>query len=74
MNIVYGKNNVMVSVGMGVGKNLIYQAVLLINPGAIVLTITTTIILMKDQERELKERSISLLALIAAAVKADPKI
>ncbi len=48
MDIVYGKKNVMVSAGTGVGKSLIYQMVPLMNPGAIVLTITPTIVLMKD--------------------------
>ena len=46
----------------------------LINPGAIVLTITPTIALMEDQERELKQRSVSALALTVAAVKTDPNI
>ena len=48
MDIVYGKKDVMVSAGMGAGKSLIYQAVLLMNPGAIVLTITPTSALMED--------------------------
>lgn len=48
MVIVYGKKNVMVNVGMGISKSLIYQIVLLINLGAIILTITPTIILMED--------------------------
>ena len=74
MDIVYGKKDVMVSAGTGAGKSLIYQAVPLMNPGAIVLTITPTIALMEDQERELKQRGVSALALTAAAVKADPNI
>ena len=74
MDIVYGKKDVMVSAGTGAGKSLIYQAVPLMNSGAIVLTITPTIALIEDQERELKQRGVSALALTAAAVKADPNI
>ena len=48
MDIVYDKKNVMVSEKMGEDKSLIYQAMLLMNLGAIVLTITSTIMLMKD--------------------------
>lgn len=48
MHIVYGKKNVMGSAGMGAGKSLIYQAVPLMNPRAIVLTITPTIALIED--------------------------
>ncbi len=54
IDIVYGKKDVMVSAGTGVGKSLIYQIVPLINSGAIVLTITPTITFMEDQEREFK--------------------
>lgn len=46
----------------------------LINPNAIVLTIISTITLIKDQERELKQRSVSALALTAATVKANSNI
>ena len=74
IDIVYGKKDVMVSAGSGAGKSLIYQAVPLMNPGAIVLTITLTIALMEDQERELKQIGVSALPLIAAVVKADPNI
>ena len=74
MNIMYGKNDVIVSAETGTGKSLIYQAVSLMNPEAIVLTITSIISLIKDQERELKQRDVSVLALTAAAVKANPNI
>ena len=48
IDIVYGKKDVMVSAGTEVDKSLIYQAVLLINPRAIVLTITPAIIFIED--------------------------
>lgn len=48
MDIVYGKKNIMVNAKIGSSKNLIYQAILLINLGAIVLTIIFTIIFMED--------------------------
>ena len=54
MYIVYGKKVVMVGARTRAGKSLIYQAVLLMNPGSIVLTITPTIILIEDQEKKLK--------------------
>lgn len=44
------------------------------NLGAIVLTITPIIGLIEDQERKLKQRGVSALALIAATVKANPNI
>lgn len=47
---------------------------LLINLGAIVLTIISTITLIKDQKRELRQKSVSALALTTAAVKTDPNI
>ncbi len=71
MDIVYDKKDVMVSAGMTAGKSLIYQVVSLMNPGAIVLTITPTIALIENQERELKQRGVSALALTAITVKAD---
>ena len=74
MDIMYGKKNFRISAGTGVGKSLIYQAVPLINPEAIILTITPTIALMEDQEREFKQKSVSILVLTAVAVKADPNI
>ena len=74
MDIVYGKKDVMVSARTRAGKSLIYQAVSLINPGAIVLTITPTITLMEDQERELKQKGVSALAITAATIKANPNI
>lgn len=74
MDIVYGKKNVMVNAEMWVGKRLIYQAMLLINPGAIILTIIPTIVLMEDQERKLKQRDVRSLALTAATVEVDPNI
>ena len=54
MNIMYSKKDVMVSTKTGVSKSLIYQAVSLMNPRAIVLTITPTIVLIEDQKRKLK--------------------
>lgn len=45
---MYDKKNVMVNDGMGKGKSLIYQRMLLINSEAIILTITLTIVLMED--------------------------
>lgn len=44
------------------------------NPRAIVLTITSTIMFMKDQKRKLKQRDISTLALTAIVVKANLNI
>lgn len=74
IDIVYGQKNVMVSAGTEEGKSLIYQLVPLINPGAIVLTITPIIALMEDQERKLKQKGISTLALTAAVVKTNSNI
>lgn len=74
MNIVYGKKDIIVSVRSGAGRSLIYQVVLLMNLRAIILTIIPTIALIEDQERKLKQRNVSALALIAVAVKADPNI
>ena len=54
MDIVYGKKDIMVSTRTGANKSLIYQAMLLMNLRAIVLTITSTIILIEDQKKELK--------------------
>lgn len=54
MNIIYSKNVIMISIRMGANKSLIYQIVPLMNPMAKVLTIIPTIILIKDQKRELK--------------------
>ena len=54
MDIVYDKKDVMVTVETGVSKGLIYQTVFLINPGAIILKIISTITLIKDQDRKLK--------------------
>ncbi len=74
MDIVYGKKDVMVNAGIWVGKRLIYQAMFLMNPGAIVLTIIPTIVLMEDQEKKLKQKDVSSLALTAATVEVDPNI
>lgn len=46
----------------------------LINLEAIFLTIILTITLMKDQKRELKQKNISALVLIAAIVKTNSNI
>ncbi len=74
MDIVYSKKDVRISIGIEKSKSLIYQAMLLINPEAIVLTIISTIILMQDQEKELTYRDVSALALTAAIFKVDPNI
>lgn len=74
MNIVYSKKDIMVSVGTEAGKSLIYQVVLLINLGAIILTITSTITLIKDQKREFKQKGISALEFIAVVVTANLNI
>lgn len=55
-------------------KNLIYQIILLINSEAIILIITSTIVLIKNQKRELKQRKINILVYIATAVKANSNI
>ena len=69
MDIVYDKKDIIVSPGMGASKSLIYQTIFLINPGAIILTITSTIMLMKHQNREFGQKDISALALIIVTVK-----
>lgn len=74
MDIVYIKKDVIVGTRTKVGKSLIYKTISLINLRAIILTITLTITLMKGQERELKQKNISALALTAAAIKVDPNI
>lgn len=74
MNIVYSKKDIMVSVGTEVGKSLIYQVVLLINPGAIILTIISTITFIEDQKREFKQRSVSALEFIAVVVTVNLNI
>lgn len=67
MNIVYGKKNVIVSARTRIGKSLISQMVILINPRAIILII-------KDQKRELKQKGINTLAFIATVIKANLNI
>ena len=74
MDIMYDKKDVMISAKTRAGKSLIYQALLLINLGAIVLIITSTITLMKDQEKEFKQRGISTLTFTTAVVKANLNI
>ena len=64
----------MVSIETGVDKSLIYQTMSLINLGAIVLTIIPIITLIEDQKREFKQRGISTLAPIVAAVKTNSNI
>lgn len=64
----------MVNAGIEVGKSLIYYVLFWINLGAIVLTTISIITLMEDQERELRQRDVSALALIAVTIKADPNI
>lgn len=54
MNIVYGKKNIIVNVRTEKSKSLIHQAMLLMNPRAIILTITPIIALIKNQKKELK--------------------
>ena len=71
---MYGKKDIMISAKTGAGKSLIYQAVLLMNSGAIILTIIPIIALMEDQERELKQRDVITLALTATIVKVNPNI
>lgn len=51
---MYSKKDIIINAGTEIDKSLIYQMMLLINPKAIVLTIIPTIILIKDQEKELK--------------------
>lgn len=46
----------------------------LINPGTIVPTITPTIALIEDGERELRQKSISALVLTATTLKAGSNI
>lgn len=46
----------------------------LINSGAIILTITPSIALIEDQEKELRQKNASILVLTAAAVKTDSNI
>lgn len=48
IDIVYGKKDVMVSVGIEASKSLIYQTVPLMNARAIILIITSIIALMED--------------------------
>ncbi len=71
---IYSKKVIIVNTGIGVGKSLIYQTVLLINLRAIVLTITSTIIFIEDQKKEFRQRSISIFVVISAAIKADPNL
>lgn len=47
---------------------------LLINSGTIVLIITSTIMLMKNKEREPKYRDISILAFTTTTIKTNPNI
>lgn len=61
----------MVSVKTEAGKTLIYQSVILINSRAITLTIISIITLIEDQEQKLRQKSVSILALTAAKVKAN---
>lgn len=74
MDIVYGKIDVIVSARIRKSKSLIYQAVSLINSRAIILIIIPIITFMKDQERELRQKSVSVLVLTAVIVKADLNI
>lgn len=48
MNIIYSKKDVIIDTKINTGKHLIYHAIILINPKAIILTITSIIMLMKD--------------------------
>lgn len=64
----------MISTPIVENKSLIYQVMLLMNSGVIILTITLTIILIEDQKKELKQRSVSALVPITATVKTDPNI
>lgn len=74
MDLMFHRKDVSVTAGAGSGKSTVYQMVPSIVPGAIVLTITPTIELMEDQERELKLRGVSIVSLTSAALKADPEI
>lgn len=64
----------MVSTGTRTDKSLIYQAVSLINPKAIILIIIPSIIFIEDEEKERKKKNISGLVPITVVVKADLKI
>lgn len=64
----------MVSATMRADKSLIYHEMPLMNPRTIVIIILPTIMLMEDQKKEFKQRNVSALVVIAAAIKANPNI
>ncbi len=49
IDMLYKKKDVVISAGIGSGKNLPYQLILFIKEGAIVFMILPTITLMTDQ-------------------------
>ncbi len=49
IDTVYKKKDVIISAGLGSGKNVSYQLILLIKEEAIVLGISPTIVLITDQ-------------------------
>ncbi|MCJ1262449.1 hypothetical protein MMC22_002319 [Lobaria immixta] len=71
LDVTVNRSDTVVSAGTDAGKSLLYQAVPLVIPDAIVLVITPTIALMEDQQRSLAARGINAVALTAAAVKED---
>lgn len=67
-------SDVAVSVGTSAGKSFPYQAIPVINPDAIVLVVSPTIALMKDQVRSIKERELRAVTLISDTTSNDQNV
>lgn len=74
LNITVKKANTVVLASTNIRKSLLYQAILIVIPNAIVLVIIPTIALIKDQQHSLADQGIRAIALTAAAVKKDSTI
>ena len=73
-NIIYKKKDVVVSVGTGSGKSLLYQLLPFIKKNAIVLVILSTIALIADQCQSLLNLNIAAMALTAETTDEDHQI